>query len=130
MCWNIVGSEAKLPNICRYYASTSGGNLVKVMPPLSNPDIWYLYEKDGDVVEIQKKDIAKYEKKGYTLQSEINKPRSERRIGINAGQMVKICNKIVDFDNSIDYDWYVREATKLAAFEFNDEEIDDETREC
>ena len=29
------GTEVKQQNICRYYASTDGGKLVKIMPPLT-----------------------------------------------------------------------------------------------
>ena len=109
------GTEDKLQNICRYYISTGGGSLVKVMPALDKPDIWYVYSNGTDEVEIKSAaDIAKYTKKGYTLVREWNKPREERRIGINTGQRIKPCNNMLDFDNTIDYDWYVQEAKKLA----------------
>ena len=29
------GSEVLQQNICRYYASTAGGELIKIMPPIS-----------------------------------------------------------------------------------------------
>ena len=109
------GTEDKLQNICRYYISTGGGSLVKVMPALDKPDIWCVYSNGTDEVEIKSAaDIAKYTKKGYNLVREWNKPREERRIGINTGQKVKPCNNMLDFDNTIDYDWYVQEAKKLA----------------
>lgn len=109
------GTEDKLQNICRYYISTGGGSLVKVMPALDKPDIWYVYSNGTDEVEIKSAaDVAKYTKKGYTLFREWNKPREERRIGINTGQRVKPCNNMLDFDNTIDYDWYVQEAKRLA----------------
>lgn len=37
----------------------------------------------------------------------------ERRIGIDKEYNVKICNKIVDFDWEVDYNYYINEARKL-----------------
>lgn len=49
----------------------------------------------------------------------------DRRIGICVGKKVKVCNNLVDFDNSIDYDYYIEEAKKLADV-FNKVELEDE----
>jgi len=120
------GSEDKLQNVCRYYISTKGGSMVKIMPPLTKPDIWKLYAKDGDEVEIKSPaDVAKYTKKGYAFIREVDKPRTERRISINSGQKVKPCNNMVDFDGDIDYDWYVQQAKSLASLNVI-EEVEDE----
>jgi len=46
-----------------------------------------------------------------------NKESTEdRRSGLCVGRKVKICNKIVDFDWDIDYDYYVEEANKLISY--------------
>lgn len=34
------GSEVQQQNVCRYYISTSGGKLVKIMPPLEGETDW------------------------------------------------------------------------------------------
>jgi len=40
-------------------------------------------------------------------------PTKEREIGIESKYKVKTCNKMVDFDGDIDYDYYITEAKKL-----------------
>ncbi|WP_373033177.1 hypothetical protein [Sulfurovum sp.] len=69
-------TEIELQNICRYYPSTKGGSLVKIMPPL--------------------------------IEGEPN-----RRLGIDTEWKVLPCNKMVDFDWNINYDYYISAATKL-----------------
>lgn len=74
----------QLQNITRYYASTTGGQLVKMMPPTP----------------------AQLAKNPNTL---------DRRIGIEAGQLVRPCNNVpVGFTPvNLDYDYYINEANKL-----------------
>lgn len=73
-----VDSEGEhvLQNITRYYISTEGMELVKVMPPLPDKE-------------------------------------EERRIGINIGEKVRVCNDIKDFNGNINYEHYIKEAEKL-----------------
>lgn len=49
----------------------------------------------------------------------------DRRIGVCVGKKVKVCNNLKDFDNSIDYNYYVEEAKKLADI-FNKIAVEDE----
>ena len=67
----------ELQNVTRYYISTDGGTLMKVMPPLPK------------------------------------KPNVERRIGINTGYKATEMNTMGEVKN-INYDWYIKEARKLA----------------
>lgn len=87
------GTEKPEQNICRFYASTKGGNLVKIMPPL--PD---------------------------------DEEQKERRLSVGANQLVKTCNNMKDFGNDIDYEYYIKEAEKLASLVETglDKEDDDE----
>lgn len=84
--------EVQLQNICRYYPSTNGGELVKIMPPLS----------------------------GGT---------EDRRLSIDKGWKVKVCNDVDNFDfDDINYEYYVNEAKKLMVGVGNKfERIEDET---
>lgn len=84
--------EVQLQNICRYYPSTNGGELVKIMPPLS-----------GDT--------------------------EDRRLSIDKGWKVKVCNDVDNFDfDDINYEYYVNEAKKLMVGVGNKfERIEDET---
>lgn len=44
-------------------------------------------------------------------------PDKERRIGVNKGCMVRVCNQLIPIDRSqVNYDWYVAEASKLVQF--------------
>lgn len=63
-------------NICRYYISTSGGRLFKIMPPLEG-------------------------------ETEL------RRIGIDKEWKIKTCNKMPDFLEDLDVEYYAQEAEKL-----------------
>jgi hypothetical protein len=110
------GSEDSLQNVCRYYVARGGGSLVKIMPPLDKPNIWYVYGNGEDEVTIQSTtDIKKWTKKGYSLVKEVDLPREDRRMSINKGQLVRPCNDMSQFKNDIDYDWYISEAKKLAS---------------
>lgn len=74
---HLLWGEDKVQNMCRYYVSTQGKALTKVMPPLAKkPDYW-------------------------------------RRIGVESGWTVCVCNDIRDAVMPICYDYYVREIEKL-----------------
>lgn len=113
------GTEEQLQNICRYYISKTGGSLVKIMPPLDKGKIvWDCIDPEGNVerVDTKAKMESRKKREGWTVE-EVMLPPEPRRIGINAGQLVKPCNDMKDFKgmDDIDYDWYIAEATKLAS---------------
>lgn len=111
------GGENKEQNICRYYASKSGIDLIKIMPPLaSNQKVLKTYANDaGETMEaISKPEIEKCWKKGFTkLVSEKELPNEERRFFVEAGYKVKVCNNMNKYDGDIDYDYYINEVKKL-----------------
>lgn len=72
----VNGEDLPQQNICRYYPALSGGELVKIMPPLDGKD-------------------------------------EERRLSLESGWLVKVCNNMSDFDWDINYDYYIQEAKKL-----------------
>lgn len=100
-------------NVVRYYISTDGQQLEKVMPP-AGPEGAYkrknsisdeLYHtvlsEVGDAWDerIHTKNQSKY---------------AERRTGIHTGWNVQMCDKLDECDFSdINYDWYIKEAEKL-----------------
>jgi len=74
----------ELQNISRYYVTSTGGSLVKIMPPTA----------------------------GQTLKAAPN-AAPNRRIGINVGWLVTECNDITDATVPINLDYYVQETEKL-----------------
>jgi hypothetical protein len=112
-----TGDEQKLQNICRYYACKSGeGELVKIMPPLAKARYGKRMQHTetlDEVVTLSKTENDKYLRKDYILVEDILLENEERRIGINTGTRVKVCNDIKEYKGDIDYDFYIAEAHKL-----------------
>lgn len=124
------GVDHPVQNICRYYVSTKGMDLVKVMPPLSEfkeEQVWVNHEIMDEVTISSKTDIAKYEKKGYIFSHSVNTPCEDRRFEIEAGWKCKVTNDINQFDWDIDYEYYIDRVWKL--INFIDSEVDSETED-
>jgi hypothetical protein len=121
------GVDHQTQNICRYYVSTNGMDLVKVMPPLQpfkEEQVWINHELMDEVVISSKTDIAKYEKKGYTLSHTVNTKCEDRRFDIEAGWKCKVTNDIKQFSWDIDYQYYIERAWKLINFIDDSDELD------
>lgn len=110
-----------LQNTCRYYISKDGdGQLIKIMPPLPKGKLgkeWKHPETGGIQFSKNKTEENRLKKGGYEFQKDIEIPPEERRIGINTGWNVRVCNDIKKFKgmSDIDYDYYIQEAEKLVA---------------
>lgn len=104
----------RVQNIVRYYISTDGDILEKVMQPAGPvgeykranklTDEYYnaVMEEAGDQWDerIHTKNKSKYE---------------ERRSGINTGWTVRLCNNMDDVSDTpdINFEWYIKEVEKL-----------------
>lgn len=112
------GTEEQLQNTCRYYVSKTGGSMVKIMPPLEKGKVvWDCVDPEGNVERVDTKaKMQSRSKRGWKV-VEVMLPPEPRRIGINAGQLVKPCNNMRDFKgmDDINYDWYIEQAEKLAS---------------
>ena len=74
---HLLWGEQQVQNTCRYYVSTGGAALTKVMPPLAKkPDQW-------------------------------------RRIGVESGWTVCVCNDIGDAVLPVNFEYYINEVDKL-----------------
>jgi hypothetical protein len=111
------GVETKEQNVCRYYVSTNGSKLMKIMPALDKPGkvatVWQ-NEQGEEMLTYKDSEVKKVNKLGFTInkgQREI--PLEERPQEIEAGWKVTICNKLKDFSGNINYDYYISEAKKL-----------------
>jgi hypothetical protein len=111
------GDDTQVQNITRYYVSNEGdGQLVKIMPPLPTPKPakkWVNIETGEEWLTTTKAEETKAQKKGFAFECDTELPREERRIGIETGWEVKVCNDMKNFDWDINYDYYIREARKL-----------------
>jgi hypothetical protein len=106
--------EVKLQNICRYYISNDGGELVKIMPPVK-PEIEvdvFVNEEGNEYLAKNKTEYTKYNRKYQYKGTKVIKC-DNRRIGINTGNKVKVCNDIDDYDGDINYEYYLNEINKL-----------------
>ncbi len=113
------GVDNQVQNICRYYVSEKGKELVKVMPPLTptkTEQVWVNDSLMDEVVISSKGDIAKYEKKGYRFARSIETICPERRLAIEAGWKCKVTNDMSEFDWDIDYRYYIERTWKLVNF--------------
>jgi len=113
------GKETQVQNICRYYVSNEGEELVKVMPPIEltkTEQVWVNHELMDSVVISSKPDINRYSKKGYVFSKEIETNCPDRRFMIEAGWKCKVTNDIKAFDWDIDYKYYIDRTWKLVNF--------------
>jgi len=122
------GVDHQTQNICRYYISTKGMELIKVMPPLSETktdEVWVNHELMDEVTISSKPDIAKYKNKGYTFSHSVETPCEDRRFSVEAGWKCKVTNDINDFDWDIDYQYYIERTWKLVDFTDGDENVEE-----
>jgi hypothetical protein len=117
------GREEQLQNICRYYVSHNGGQLVKVMPPVVDSKLlkFYIDDEGNEYFPKNKTEEKKFEKLGYKYCGEKQVKQPPRRIGIDTGWNVVPCNNIKNFNNDINYDYYIQSAKKLIDLCLNDD---------
>lgn len=112
------GVEQQEQNICRYYVSNDGVELIKVMPPLDKEgkkvQVYFNPELNEEVQCKTDAEVKKFNKKGFTeFKGEIELPNEERPQQIEAGWKVTICNNMKTFKGGINYQYYIDEAKKL-----------------
>ena len=113
----VCRKKIQVQNITRYYASTNGGYLVKVMPPTpTQRDNWL----SGDHYMHKNTGAHCLKVKGKKPPSGMYLPCSPpsvdpplRRVGVTVGQKVVDCSNMNNFADDIDYDYYIDEARKL-----------------
>ena len=109
------GSDVQQQNICRYYISDEGQQLVKIMPPIEKYKMMktYVDNQGENHYPKNKTEENKCIKAGYYFIGETNVEQPERRFRINNGYNVQICNDIKMYNGSINYQYYMDEAMKL-----------------
>lgn len=112
----------KVSNIVRYYISTDGKPLEKVMPP-NGP--YGEYKRANKLTDSFFTGVMEEIGNGVWDERIHTKNKSvyaERRSGINTGWKVEVCNNLDDlllspdggdWTQDINYEWYIQEAEKL-----------------
>lgn len=105
----------RVQNIARYYISTTGRPLEKVMPP-AGPE--GAYKRRSGITDSYYQEVLAEVGSAWDerIHTKNKSTYEERRTGINTGWLVRLCNDIRDgLDMAdLDHDWYVAEAEKLA----------------
>jgi|SRR5210317_733599 len=103
----------KIQNVSRYYVSTDGDILEKVMPPAGPVGT---YKRKNGLLESYYQSILKevddnWDERIHTKNKSIYE---ERRTSIHTGWTVQICNDIAGLSfTDINYEFYIQEAEKL-----------------
>lgn len=97
----------------RFYISTDGGSLIKVMPPKGKLGA---YKKANGISDREYESVM--ESTNWEWDERVctkNKSKYEQReTQVVAGQLVTMCNNINDFRfDNVNYQWYIDEAKKL-----------------
>jgi hypothetical protein len=104
----------RIPNIARYYVSTDGDILEKVMPPKGKEGE---YKRANGLTQDYYESVLEEIGPGVWDERIHTKNRSvyeERRTTINNGWTVKVCNNLNNHEvKDINYHWYIQEAEKL-----------------
>jgi hypothetical protein len=111
-------------NVTRYYVSTEGDILEKIMPPTGTTG---LYKRKNQILEEYYQEILR--EVGDTWDKRIhtdNKSKyEERKVSIHAGWTVQVCNdltKHTDFSD-VNYEFYIQESEKLVRLKESDVDV-------
>lgn len=108
--------EERTPNITRYYISTEGRPLKKVMPPAGPLG---QYKKANGVGQSTYDEWHSHSDEWNSSIHTKNRSRYEiRETNMNTGWLVNVCNRLSDPRN-IDYSWYIKETKKLCDLRLN-----------
>ena len=113
----LVHGGERVPNIVRYYISTDGRPLEKVMPANGPVGGYKRANKLTDIfygVVMREIGPGVWDERIHTKNRSVH---AERRIGINTGWNVTLCNNLnelpSELDDNIDYEFYIKETEKL-----------------
>ena len=132
--------DEEMQRVNRYYASTDGGDMIKIMPPIKkklSKKLLNDFKKLGaeftdeelreieiSLDEIDHFDIDALKEQGYDAAQikafELCQPK-DREIGMTKDSPVTVHNKIKKLKN-INYDYYVAEANKIIDYKLKLEE--------
>lgn len=115
------GDDTQVQNVCRYYISMMGQDLVKILPPTPKqikvgPQsvTTFLNKRGKEFIAKSHADHARARHHDYKLVKEEMVYSQDRRFNQQSGWRVTICNEIEDFDiDEVEFTWYIKEAYKL-----------------
>jgi hypothetical protein len=111
----LLAGEKREQNVTRYYVSTDGVPLTKVMPYTDkilekwNTVAHWVHRDNGKHVNAPKAPSGKYD-----LSVKPSQFPPDRKSSIRKGYVVEVCNSVTGVTfNNIDYDYYINETEKL-----------------
>lgn len=108
--------KERVQNTTRYVIAKQGGSLTKVMPP-KGPEGQYKKANGIDDYAYEQWHRCHGNVWSETIHTKNKSVYQERSIDINTGWVVQVCNDMKDFDGDINYQWYIKEASKLCQLE-------------
>lgn len=104
-----------VPNIVRYYVSTDGKPLTKVMPAKG---VIGTFKRKSGISDFYYDEVLASIGEGVHDERIHTKNKSVhevRRIGLHTGSVVTLCNDLSEglFMCNLDFEWYIKEAEKL-----------------
>ena len=104
----------QVSNIVRYYISTGGRPLEKVMPPNGPAGEFKRANKLTDSYFNEVMAEIGYGVWDERVHTKNQSTYGERRSGVNTGWTVELCNDINNYGSgSLNYEWYIAETEKL-----------------
>lgn len=99
----------KVANIVRYYISSEGKPLKKVMPAAGEKGA---YKRKNGVSEADYKRLynGTWDERIHTKNKSVYE---DREVGLHTGWNVNLCNNLNGHEFKINYEWYIKEAEKL-----------------
>lgn len=106
------GNDTFIQNTSRYYIAMLGHDLVKIMPPLKKyVDIYR--DENGELFYATNK-AQRTKAEGYIFDRKSILFTRNRRISINSGWKVSVCNNLAHIvPDDIEFEWFIQEAHKL-----------------
>lgn len=108
----------KVSNIVRYYISVDGKTLEKVMPAAGPVGAYKRANKLTDSFYEGVMDEVGFGVWDERIHTKNKSVYEERRVGVNTGWNVQVCNDLDSYEfalmkDLINYEWYIQEAEKL-----------------
>lgn len=113
-----IGGQ-QVQNITRYYVSTNGQPMYKIMPPAAAKYEWTLRNPETNKVKVVKsqRGVDSSREKGFTeVLKHVQLPPQDRHNAVCKGWLVNECNDMKtagDVWGMLNYDYYIAEAKKL-----------------
>ena len=103
-----------LPNTIRYYVSTTGGYLFRIMPPPPGCKVG-AWKRANSISEYQYREVMHEVGDGWDerIHTKNRSTYQERKTALDKGWTVTDCSNMNSFHGDIDYNYYISEVKKI-----------------